>query len=234
MGVKICLDAGHYGKYNQSPVNEVYYESDMNWKLHLYLKAELEAYGIEVITTRSNKNNDLTVYNRGLASKGCDLFISLHSNACGVETVDYPVAIVQLDGKGDKLGNVLAKCVAKQMKTKQDGRIFKKQGTTGEYYGVLRGAAAVGTMGIIIEHSFHTNKAAASWLLNDNNLKAMAVEEAKIIAEYYGLKKSTTAANKTTIYRVQVGAYKDKKNAETMLKKLEAAGFEGYIKQEEL
>ena len=46
--IKICLDAGHVGsKYNQSPVVKTYYESAMNWKLHLKLKAELEARGFE-------------------------------------------------------------------------------------------------------------------------------------------------------------------------------------------
>lgn len=33
-----------------------------------------------------------------------------------------------------------------------------------------------------------------------------------------------------TLYRVQVGAYSKKENAEAMLKKLKAAGFDGYIK----
>ena len=36
--MKICLDAGHYGYYNQSPANKSYYESKMVWKLHLKLK----------------------------------------------------------------------------------------------------------------------------------------------------------------------------------------------------
>lgn len=49
--IKICLDAGHYGKYNRSPVNGTYFESDMSWKLHLKLKSALEARGMEVITT---------------------------------------------------------------------------------------------------------------------------------------------------------------------------------------
>ena len=48
--VKIMLDAGHYGKYNQG-VNKNYYESEAMWKLHLLLKAELEKYGFEVGTT---------------------------------------------------------------------------------------------------------------------------------------------------------------------------------------
>ena len=36
--IKICIDAGHYGKYNRSPVVPEYYESDMVWKLHLMQK----------------------------------------------------------------------------------------------------------------------------------------------------------------------------------------------------
>lgn len=45
MAKKICLDAGHYGQYNRSPAIPEYYESEMNWKLHLLLKKELEKYG---------------------------------------------------------------------------------------------------------------------------------------------------------------------------------------------
>ena len=52
MAVKVCLDAGHYGKYNRSPAVSSYYESDMTWKLHNYLKKELESFGIVVVTTR--------------------------------------------------------------------------------------------------------------------------------------------------------------------------------------
>lgn len=77
MAKRICLDAGHYGKYNQSPVVKEYYESDMNWKLHIYLKAELENYGFEVITTRKEQAKDLGLYERGYKAKGCDLFLSL-------------------------------------------------------------------------------------------------------------------------------------------------------------
>lgn len=192
--IKICLDAGHYGKYNQSPTVKGYYESNMTWKLHLKLKAELEKYeGVSVVTTRSNQSSDLSLYKRGIASKGCDLFLSLHSNAVGShadESVDYPLIIVQLDGKGDTLGQKLVNCVDSVMGTKQQGYTTKRRSTkdSGEYYTVLRGAADVGTMGMIIEHSFHTNTKMAEWLLNDANLAKLAKEEATVIANYYGLK----------------------------------------------
>ena len=43
--IKICIDAGHYGNYNPSPVVVGYYEAQMVWKLHLLQKQYLEAYG---------------------------------------------------------------------------------------------------------------------------------------------------------------------------------------------
>ena len=100
MAVKVCLDAGHYGKYNRSPAVSSYYESDMTWKFHNYLKKELEAFGIGVVTTRTNQNTDRALYERGASSKGCSLFISVHSNAVGNgvnENVDYPVDIHELE-----------------------------------------------------------------------------------------------------------------------------------------
>lgn len=225
---KICLDAGHYGKYNRSPANKAYYESDMTWKLHLLLKKHLEQYGIEVILTRKNQKTDLGLSARGKTSKGCDLFVSIHSNATGStvnESADYPMVIVPLDGSADKLGNLLADCITNVMGTKQKGRIYKREGKNGEYYGVIRGAVAVGTPGIILEHSFHTNTRSTNWLLNDDNLDELAKAEAKVIAEYFGIDTEKSSV----IYRVQVGAYSVKANAEAMQKKLKKAGFDAII-----
>lgn len=186
MAVKICLDAGHYGKCNRSPVVKAYYESDMTWKLQELLASELDAYGIEVIKTRQEQAKDLSLYARGKASRGCDLFLSLHSNACGTENVDRPVVIVQLDGRGDTLGKFLGQCIQEVMET-STYQLYKRKGKSGgEYYGVLRGAAQAGTMGMILEHSFHTNTRAAKWLLADENLKKLAQAEAKILAAYFG------------------------------------------------
>ena len=184
---KVCLDAGHYGKYNRSPANKEYYESDMTWKLHLLLKKELEALGVEVITTRANQATDLALTSRGKKSKGCHLFLSLHSNAVGSnvdEKTDYPLTVVPVSGKGDELGKALAECIAKVMQTKQAGKYKPRKGINGDWYGVMCGAAQVGTVGLLIEHSFHTNTRSTNWLLNDSNLAKLAKAEAKVILEW--------------------------------------------------
>ena len=134
MSKKICLDAGHVGsKYNQSPVVKTYYESAMVWALHLKLKAQLEARGFQVVTTRASIDTDLGVYERGTASKGCDVFISLHSNACGTESVDYPVVYRAYDNKNnvDTLALKLAKKVGELMGTTQAGRTATRKNSSG-------------------------------------------------------------------------------------------------------
>ena len=60
--------------------------------------------------------------------------------------------------------------------------------------------------------------------MKDANLKSIAHAEAKVFADYFGLKaKEKTIAK--VLYRVQIGAYQDAKNAQTCLEKAKNAGF---------
>lgn len=113
----------------------------------------------------------------GAASAGCDLFISNHSNAADKEYIDYPIAYCAINGRTDGNGQALAQCIDQVMGTAQKARIEHRKGSHGDYYGVVRGATAVGTPGLILEHSFHTNSKATAWLLNEENLDILAKAE---------------------------------------------------------
>ena len=225
MAHKICIDAGHYGKYNRSPVVREYYESDMNWKLHLLLKGYLEQHGFEVITTRAEKDKDLDLYKRGTASKGCDLFLSLHSNATGGnegnENVDRVDIYAPISGKGHDIAKKLADRIVSVMGTNQGGNVkTRKSGSGAEYYGVLRGAAAVGTIGLLIEHSFHTCTRSAKWLLDDNNLDKLAKAEAQVIAQHFNTVKPSTLGDRL-LKRGMTGA-----DVQEMQERLNALGHD--------
>ena len=241
--VKIMLDAGHYGKYNRSPVVPAYYESDFSFKFVNMLKKELEAYGFTVGRTRTQQAKDMALQARGKAAAGYDLFISIHSNATGTganNSVDYPVAITMvnddkttIDEVSRAVGEIMAQVVAETMGTRQAARTYSKQSANDrdgngikddEYYGVLHGAKLVKVPSIILEHSFHTNAKAAAWLLKDSNLQEMAEAEAAALAKYYGKTKNQEEkpAQAITWYRVrkswedassQLGAYREKDNA---------------------
>ena len=61
-------------------------------------------------------------------------------------------------------------------------------------------------------------------ILTEEYADNMAEAIAEVVIEKSGAKKKAR-----TLYRVQVGAFGKKENAEAMLKKLDAAGFDGYI-----
>lgn len=243
MAKKVCLDAGHYGKYNRCPNNASYYESEIMWKLHLLQKKYLEEYGIEVIVTRADQTKDLALTTRGQKAKGCDLFISNHTNAVGGgmnDSIDYVIAYhltndnsTNCDDISKDFAQKIAKVVADTMGATQGSRIASRLSDTDRngdgvmndnYYAVLNGARSVEVPGIIMEHSFHTNSKVVNWLLSDSNLDKLAKAEAKCIADYLGVEK------KQTLYRVQVGAFTLKFNATNMLKKVQKSGFDGYVK----
>ena len=196
----VCLDAGHYGKYNRSPVVPEYYESDMVWTLQLLLKERLERKGITVITTRTDKEKDLPLVDRGEAAKGADLFLSLHSNAAETAAPDWVVGICfakdegsDIDERSRQIAIRLSQTVAQvmgvdyQVTTRNSSKDRDGDGRMDDYYGVLRGAYNVGTVGVILEHGFHTHTDTARWLLAEENLQKLADAEAAVIAAWLGI-----------------------------------------------
>lgn len=200
---KICIDPGHFGKYNRCPAIPEYYESEMVWELSQLEKKYLEELGHTVILTRTNPAKDMDLVARGRKSKGCDLFISNHSNAVGSgmnENVNYAAIYHLVDDKtttaDDKsvefakaIGPVVAatmgvtyKILSKKSENDRNGDGTKND----NYYGVLHGARLVNTPGVIIEHSFHTNTKTAEWLLNRDNLDKLAKAEAEAIDKFFG------------------------------------------------
>ena len=182
----ITLDRGHYGKYNPGIVSG-YYESEVMWLLGEYLTKYLEADGVAVRPTRVDASKDLPVYTRGQNANGSDFFISLHSDGCSTESVNRVTGIYQVNNDRSKdMATAVSKVVASVMgidTAKQKDRPYSDKYPNYDYYGVLRGAASVSVDGIIIEHSFHTNKASCLWLMDETNIDRLARAEANTIIE---------------------------------------------------
>ena len=228
----VCLDPGHDSSHaNPSPVVAGYYEGQQMWDLAQLLKARLESMGIDVRLTKQQLNQALDLVVRGKLSKGADLFISLHSNAASTAAPDWVLVLHQVDnGSGvhnqsrsfaqeiaPRIGQIMGldhQLYGVKSSADRDGN-----GLADDYYGVLRGAQAVGTPGVIIEHGFHTNAACAQWLLSGHNLERLAEAEAEIIAKWFDFR---SADGVQCIYRIrrcwedaksQIGAYRQLENA---------------------
>ena len=192
--MKICIDPGHYGSDYNPGVAAGYVESNFTWNYAHLLKTRLERYGVEVIFTRQTKDENPGLQERGRRSAGCDLFLSVHSNASddplrnavfchwsmvsGGEGVAKAIGYALTDFLGGEWGSIQpAECYYVESE-KHPGQ---------DYYGVLLGASKVGTPGVIVEHSFHTYAKYCEWAMQPINLDRMADVEVEAIAEYYGL-----------------------------------------------
>ena len=201
--MKICLDPGHYGKYNAGIIKG-YYESEMNLKLAYKLKEKLEKYGAKVFLTRTG-TEDLSLYSRGQAAvkNDCDVFFSIHSNArSGDEThrgVVVYYSIFQPEHKGlmEELGRAAAGAM---------GSIFQcaitRKGNNGnwDYNTVIKSAVDGGVpMAFLVEHGYHTNREDCAALMQDEVLEKIAEAEARILAEHFGLATEQEGENGGTM-----------------------------------
>lgn len=196
--MKICLDPGHYGSNYNPGVAAGYVESNFTWTYFFMMKERLERYGVEVIGTRASKEEDMGLQARGRCSEGCDLFISIHSNAADDPKIDSVFTHWSVRSGGDgiakAIGNALTEFFRSEWGDCQDPIMYAQESTKYpgyDYFGVLKGAASVGTPGIIVEHSFHTNVRYCEWAMRPGDIERMADVEVDAIAAYYGLEPVT-------------------------------------------
>ena len=131
-------------------------------------------------------------------------------------------------------GKVLADNILKEVvKIGQNSRGAKtrKNSSGGDYYGWIRSTKAPA---VIVECAFLDNKKDIQIIDTKAEQIAFGVAIARGILKTLGIAyKAEEAPEKAEptgkIYRVQVGAYSVKANAEAMQKKLKAAGFDAII-----
>ena len=87
-----------------------------------------------------------------------------------------------------------------------------------------------------LECEFHDTVEGAKWIVENTVLIGETI--ARGICDYFGISfkekeqpKPAEPATTDTLYRVQVGAFAIRENAEKMLARLKAAGFEGFIRE---
>ena len=111
---RIVLDPGH-GGHDKGAVGKISFEKDLNLKLALKIKDELEKAGFEVFMTRSD-DTFLPLDERSSFAKehNADIFISIHHNAAsvsaanGVEIFTLPPAgIASSHENGGKITDAL-------------------------------------------------------------------------------------------------------------------------------
>ncbi len=222
---KVFIDAGHGGKDPGATGNGLR-EKDITLSVGLKVGKILQRHKFDVVYSRTTDVFlSLTERTNRANKANADIFVSIHtnahnSNAQGVETFSYP---------GSKNGAKLAKNIQDSVLS---AKLYtKNRGTKTANFAVLRQSKMSAAL---IEMAFITNGQDAAMLKNRQDEFAEAI--AKGILQYFGKqyitdKKPTppTANKGDGFYRVIVGSYRDKKNAELQQQNLKAKGFDSFL-----
>lgn len=222
MEKKVFLGVGH-GGVDPGCVANGLKEKDLNLVIALACNAELVRHGVTVLMERTGDASITSEQAIAMCNSFApDLATDIHNNAGGGDGCE--VFHHHLPGTGKKLaGNILDEIV----KIGQNSRGLKtKLNSSGkDYFYFIREIEAPS---VIVECAFLDNKTDVQIIDTEAEQKAMGVAIAKGILKTLGIayKEPEAAAPATgKLYRVQVGAYSVKANAEAQLAKVKAAGF---------
>lgn len=227
MAKKVFIGVGHGGS-DPGAVANGFKEKDLNLSIALACRDVLERHGVNVLMSRTKDEDDIT------SIKECNAYnpdyaLDIHNNAGGGDGAEI------FYHYGGGTGKTLAQNVLNEIvKIGQNSRGIKtKRNAFGfDYYGFIRQTSAPA---IIIECAFVDNKTDLAIIDTEAERKTMGIAIAKGVLSTLGItyvepKPVVTDTNVgDKIYRVQVGAYKVKANAEAMQKKLKDAGFTAII-----
>lgn len=228
--VKIAVDAGHgintAGK--RSPAGER--EWSFNNKVAKALINQLNTYQKVQVVRLDDPSGKRDVPLRERTDKAnkakADILISLHHNAFqgkwgnhgGTETYHYPNS-----SKGKKLAQAIHPAVVKSYG-------LRDRGIKSANFHMLRESRMPA---ILIEGGFMDSNIDIKKLRDDKVLERAGKNIADAVAAYFKLKKKPKPKKeKGKLYKVQIGAFSSKKNAERQAAKAKKAGFDVYIVQE--
>ena len=176
---------------------------------------------------KNNKTDSMQARVRESNDWGADLHVPLHTNAYNGKVSGTRIFTYDNSGKGHKC----AKKVFRFLAPVTPGA-SENISVDAELYEVKYTAAPC----VYIESEFHDVAIVAKWIIE--HVEDIAEAICKGICAYFGVSYKVPAAAKAvatpapaanTIYRVQVGAYSVKANANAMLDKLKKAGFNGFV-----
>lgn len=217
---KLYINPGHSDRDPGAVGYEV--ERELNVKVSNFMKEYLLANYVVEIRMNPGTMGGLYDICKDANDWGADLFVSNHFNAAGGDGYE---ALVYSE-KRRALGEIFEKYVKA---IGQNSRGVKIR--TGLV--VLRDT---NMPAVLNEGAFVDNKKDIEDWNEDHELKLMGEAYAKAAAEAMGLeRKPEPEPEAATLYRVQVGAFSKKENAEKLLAELKAKGYaDAFIKASEV
>lgn len=237
MGKIIVIDAGH-GKETSGKrcLKSIDPNQTREWYLNSRIADRVEellaGYDCKILRVDDTTGaKDISLANRVNAANNAnaDVYVSIHHNAGinggsgGGTVVFYYSSKAERATQAKRLYDCI---VAKTGLIGNRSQKVKKYG----FYVIKKTKMPA----FLIENGFMDSKKDTPIILTAEHAEKTAQGILAFLVEQYGLQKKSVSEKPTetqdgTVYRVQVGAYGVKANAEAMQKKLKAAGFDAVI-----
>lgn len=219
--MKVFIGVGHGGSDPGAVANGVK-EKDLNLSIAKACRDELVRHGVEVRMSRTKDENDsLSEEIKECNAYAPDLAVDIHNNAGGGDGAE--VFHHHGGGKGKTLAeNILSEIVKVGQNSR--GAKVRKNSQGKDYYGFIREISAPA---VIVECAFVDNASDIKILATESDRQKVGRAIAKGVLKTLGIE-----IQGERLYRVQVGAYLLKSNAEDMQKKIKAVGFDAFIVKE--
>lgn len=222
---KVFIGVGHGGS-DPGAVANGFKEKDLNLAIATALNDELVRHGVITMMSRTKDENDtLTEEIKECNAFNPDLAIGVHNNA---GRGDGAEAFYHYKGGMSKTyaENVLKEIV--KIGQNSRGAKTKVDSAGRDYFGFIRETKAPA---IIVECAFVDNATDMQIIDTAAEQKAMGISLAKGTLATLGIayKEPVVASAPNKLYRVQLGAFANKANAEKKLAEVKKAGFTDAI-----
>lgn len=230
----IAIDAGHglttSGKRCMKAIDP---SETREWWLNNRIADRLEvllaSYDCKIIRVDDTTGaKDISLANRVKAANNgkADVYISIHHNAGVNGGVTGGTEVYYCSSKAERQKQATALYNALMDKTGLRGN----RSTPVKNYGFYV-CKNTKMPAFLIENGFMDSKTDVPIILTSGHAERTAQGILNFLVGQFGLKQivKQEAEKPGTIYRVQVGAYSNKANAEAMQKKLKASGFDATI-----
>lgn len=218
---RVYVGIGHGGP-DSGAVYGDYLEKDANLAIGLAMCTELAAYGVEVKSSRTADEEDrLQTQIDECNAYSPDIAVQIHNNSGGGQGFE----VYRQTGTHRAESIKLAQCIERRViesGQKSRGVKINQMANGKDYFGWLRElhCPAVLTEGFFIDNAIDRVS-----YDTEEELKALGVVYAHGVLDYLGI----AVEEQPVLYRVQVGAFRYKSNAESYKKELESKGYHPYI-----
>lgn len=216
-GKKVFIGVGHGGG-DPGATSAGLIEKNINLIMALACKNELERHGLRVKLSRSVDEDDPVEQEvQECNSYKPDIALSCHNNAGGgdgFEAFHWP---------SSTLGLRLAKAIESEVEALgQNSRGIKSSKT-------LRFLNGTSCTAVLVEGFFLDNAKDRTLVDTVSEQQAFGKAYAKGILKFFDIPYVEKPTKKETIYRVQVGAFKKRANAEKLAEELKSKGYDSYV-----